>query len=171
MSEQLLNDLRRGNEVFSNDPVYGMECRELSKNGQQPRALVLTCSDSRVVPEVIFQQPLGSMLVIRNAGARVTSDVIKDVQFFINEFKTIEVVIIMGHTQCGYYSHNVEHGIDIESVWLECLRTKLKKEQDIIDHVALKKVGDAAQIISEFIPHHITVRGAFYHMDTGVVEL
>lgn len=98
--EKLLN----GNVNFVNcTPNAANKCvnalKELAFH-QEPYAVVLTCSDSRVVPEIIFDCGIGELFVIRVAGAAAEPSVIESVEYAV---KTLEVplVIILGHDDCG----------------------------------------------------------------------
>lgn len=165
-----IQQLLRGNGAFSKDRELTVQRHQLSEEGQKPKAIIITCSDSRVIPEQIFAQDVGTFLTIENAGARVTNEVLRDVKFFVNEFESVFMVILMGHSQCGYYSHAVTHGVDIDPIILESFRKSFKTEQEIIDHVAKMAVVEGASKISEVVPNHIEVRGAFYNIKSGTVD-
>jgi carbonic anhydrase len=68
--------------------------------GQHPFAVILTCSDSRVPPEVIFDQGIGDLFVIRNAGNIVDDVVIGSIEYAVEHLHT-PLVIVLGHQQCG----------------------------------------------------------------------
>ena len=68
--------------------------------GQKPHAIVLSCSDSRVPPEIVFDQALGEIFVVRVAGESLDSSVIASIEYAVENFGT-HLLIVMGHTQCG----------------------------------------------------------------------
>ncbi|AFL83431.1 carbonic anhydrase [Belliella baltica DSM 15883] len=110
--ENLLNVLLEGNERFSEDhPIHPDQTldrlRDLSQ-GQHPVAAVVSCSDSRVPPELIFDQGLGDLFVIRNAGNIVADYEIGSVEYAIEHLE-VPLVIILGHTKCGAIGAFVEH--------------------------------------------------------------
>ncbi|KAK4528013.1 hypothetical protein GAYE_SCF47G5947 [Galdieria yellowstonensis] len=73
----------------------------LAQDGQKPIATIVACCDSRVIPEVIFQQGFGKLFTIRTAGSSVTSPtVLGSIEFGVTKFST-PLLIVMGHTQCG----------------------------------------------------------------------
>jgi len=74
--------------------------RERLTAGQQPFATILGCSDSRVPPEILFDQGFGDLFVIRVAGNVVDADVTGSVEYGVDHLKT-QVVIVMGHEGCG----------------------------------------------------------------------
>lgn len=70
------------------------------QNGQHPFAVVLTCSDSRVSPEILFDQGLGDLFVIRNAGNLVSDIDMGSVEYAVEHLKT-KLVVVLGHSECG----------------------------------------------------------------------
>lgn len=68
--------------------------------GQWPFAIVLTCADSRVTPELIFDQGIGDIFVSRVAGNVATSEIIGSIQYAVQYMKT-ELVVVLGHESCG----------------------------------------------------------------------
>lgn len=110
--ENLLEVLLQGNERFSEDhPIHPDQTldrlRDLSV-GQHPVAAIVSCSDSRVPPELIFDQGLGDLFVIRNAGNIVADYEIGSVEYAIEHLE-VPLVIILGHTKCGAIGAFVEH--------------------------------------------------------------
>lgn len=75
--------------------------QSLAQGGQKPIATIVTCCDSRVIPEVIFQQGFGKLFTVRTAGSLVSSQtVLGSIQFGVETFAT-PLLIVMGHTECG----------------------------------------------------------------------
>ena len=104
---EALQRLQAGNERFvQTDP--GMAASQLSSPerraallaGQEPFAIVLGCSDSRAPAELIFDQGLGDLFVIRVAGNVIAPSLVGSVEFAAEHFGT-RLVVVMGHTQCG----------------------------------------------------------------------
>ncbi len=93
-----------GNERFLSGkllhPHIGQQWRERLTAGQQPFATILGCSDSRVTPEILFDQGFGDLFVIRVAGNVVDTDITGSVEYGADHLKT-QVVIVMGHEGCG----------------------------------------------------------------------
>ena len=104
-ADEALRQLREGNRRF----VAGDEGRrprstatlraELAR-GQSPFAIVLGCSDSRVPAEIVFDQGLGDLFVIRVAGNVVAPSLVGSVEFAASRFGT-RLVVVLGHSQCG----------------------------------------------------------------------
>jgi carbonic anhydrase len=100
-----LERLRAGNERFvagtrSHATVERRSHREELANGQEPFAIILGCSDSRVPAEIVFDQGLGDLFVIRVAGNIVAPSQIGSVEFAAGKFRT-HLVVVLGHSRCG----------------------------------------------------------------------
>jgi carbonic anhydrase len=104
--------LREGNRRFvaevrnRNGIASGARRRELV-DGQEPFAIILGCSDSRVPAEIVFDQGLGDLFVIRVAGNIVAPSQIGSVEFAAAQFDT-RLVVVLGHNQCGAIEATVE---------------------------------------------------------------
>ena len=94
IEERLIN----GNIKFRNG-VDKNKINELVK-GQHPYALVITCSDSRVIPEEIFSCSLGELFVIRTAGNVINEGELASIEYGI-EHLHVQAVVVLGHTMCG----------------------------------------------------------------------
>lgn len=96
--------LKEGNARYVADlasrPNATPRRRQETGSGQWPFAVVLTCADSRVAPELIFDQGIGDIFVIRVAGNVATSEIIGSIQYAVQYIKT-ELVVVLGHESCG----------------------------------------------------------------------
>ena len=102
---QALRQLREGNQRFaSNQAVEQMVSSSTRRaelvDGQEPFAIILGCSDSRVPAELVFDQGFGHLFVIRVAGNIVAPSQVGSVEFAASRFGT-RLVVVMGHSQCG----------------------------------------------------------------------
>lgn len=100
---EALRRLRDGNARFAADmseAVSSHDRRAELASGQQPFAIILGCSDSRVPAELVFDQGLGDLFVIRVAGNIVAPSLVGSVEFAAGQFGT-RLVVVLGHTQCG----------------------------------------------------------------------
>ena len=100
-----LERLQEGNRRFASgtgrvDGLSGLARRAELVAGQQPFAIVLGCSDSRVPAEIVFDQGLGDLFVIRVAGNVVAPSQIGSVEFAAERFGT-RLVLVLGHSRCG----------------------------------------------------------------------
>jgi len=104
-AQQALQQLRNGNRRFvSDDSSHSKLTQRASRDemvaGQAPFAIVLGCSDSRVPTEIIFDQGLGDLFVIRVAGNIVEPSQLGSVEFAAERFGT-QLVVVLGHSQCS----------------------------------------------------------------------
>jgi carbonic anhydrase len=104
-AHEALERLREGNRRFvsgvrSGDTLTHQARRSELAAGQEPFAIILGCSDSRVPAEIVFEQGLGDLFVIRVAGNIVASSQVGSVEFAAARFST-RLVVVLGHSQCG----------------------------------------------------------------------
>jgi carbonic anhydrase len=104
-ASEALERLREGNRRFVSDlaKADGLSSRSRRAElvtGQRPFAIILGCSDSRVPAEIVFDQGLGDLFVIRVAGNIVAPSQIGSVEFAAERFGT-RLVVVLGHSQCG----------------------------------------------------------------------
>ncbi len=106
-SGDALKLLKDGNARFSagtaSHPNASRERIAQTSGSQAPFAVVLTCSDSRVAPEVIFDRGIGDLFVVRDAGNVVDPLVIGSIEYGVGHLKA-PLVVVMGHTNCGAVS-------------------------------------------------------------------
>ncbi|WP_194977113.1 carbonic anhydrase [Aquiflexum lacus] len=193
--EQLLDFLMEGNERFADDhPIHPDQTlerlRELNR-GQHPVAAIVSCSDSRVPPELIFDQGLGDLFVIRNAGNIVGDYEIGSLEYAI-EYLEVPIVIILGHTNCGAIGAFVDHDHDHSHVYADYVQ----KIIDFIDAEEEEKslsrdmpnffekaveanVLHGIHALKNSLPHvdsliiekKLRIVGAIYDMETGKVRV
>jgi carbonic anhydrase len=103
--------LEEGNARFrdgkSEHPDQSTDRRGELTDGQSPFAVVIACSDSRVIPETLFDQGLGDLFVIRTAGQVLDDVALGSIQYAV-EHLGVELVIMLGHTSCGAVTAAVE---------------------------------------------------------------
>jgi carbonic anhydrase len=193
-----LSRLREGNRRFINGdvtqqaPISHARRSELV-NGQQPFAIILGCSDSRVPAEIVFDQGLGDLFVIRIAGNIVAPSQIGSVEFAAERFGT-PLVVVLGHSSCGAITATLEvittpgssasrnlHSI-VERVRPSVeplLATELRHNHDaLVQHAVRANVRASANQLrhgSNILEQRIQagkllVVGAEYSLETGEVE-
>ena len=109
---EALARLREGNQrfvtgAFNGDAAPNRARRQALAAGQEPFAIILGCSDSRVPAELVFDQGLGDLFVIRVAGNIVASSQVDSVEFAAERFAT-RLVMVLGHSQCGAVTATLE---------------------------------------------------------------
>jgi carbonic anhydrase len=99
-----LEQLTTGNERFLNEtsvhPHQNKKSVLANQDGQKPFAVVVTCSDSRVSPEILFDQGIGDLFVIRNAGNLISDLDMGSIEYAVEHLDT-KLVVVLGHTECG----------------------------------------------------------------------
>lgn len=102
--QNILNELLEGNKRFVNEKSefkgLGKERRLEGLNGQSPKAIIIGCADSRVPPELIFDQGLGDLFVLRVAGNIVDDAIIGSIEYAVANLQT-PLIMILSHTKCG----------------------------------------------------------------------
>ena len=116
-SQIALDRLAKGNERFVSGelrhPHSANEWRKRLIGGQAPFATILGCSDSRVPPELLFDQGFGDLFVIRVAGNVIDTDVIGSIEYGVDHLKT-KLVVVMGHEGCGAVTAALQADSDLE---------------------------------------------------------
>lgn len=135
-----LKKLLAGNRNFVNGTptLKNMSLDTLKKYAfhQEPYACVLTCSDSRVTPEIIFDCGIGEIFVIRVAGMTTGPNVIESIEYAVKKLK-VPLLILLGHDDCGVMKYAKEHYPepvkDFSSI-VKCVYPVLDKKEDITCH-------------------------------------
>ena len=195
---EALARLRDGNRRFasglgSSDGVSLRTRRAELVAGQQPFAIVLGCSDSRVPAEIVFDQGLGDLFVIRVAGNIVAESQVGSVEFAAERFGT-RLVVVLGHSQCGAVlatleelqqatenqSRNLRSIVDRIRPSVEALlATALRNDPDALMREAVRAnirasaahLRHGSEVLEQLIRSNgLLVVGAEYSLETGVVE-
>jgi carbonic anhydrase len=99
-----IEKLTEGNKRFLDDksihPHQGKQSVLANQDGQNPFAVIITCSDSRVSPEIVFDQGIGDLFVIRNAGNLISDIDMGSIEYAI-EHLDARLIVVLGHTECG----------------------------------------------------------------------
>jgi len=102
--DQALETLKEGNRSFKTDSpvraVQGRERRLEIARGQTPFATLVSCSDSRVPPELLFGRGLGELFIVRNAGNTVDTAALGSIEYGVAQLG-VPLVVVMGHERCG----------------------------------------------------------------------
>jgi carbonic anhydrase len=195
---EALERLKEGNRRFvsgggTNDRQASRTRRTELAMGQEPFAIVLGCSDSRVPAEIVFDQGLGDLFVIRVAGNIVASSQVGSVEFAAERFGT-PLVVVLGHSQCGAVlatleqltrpredqSRNLRSIVDRVRPSVEpLLATELRHDRDEMVRQAVRAnvrvsashLRHGSDVLEQLIQRNrLHVVGAEYALETGVVE-
>ncbi|MBS1828723.1 MAG: carbonic anhydrase [Acidobacteria bacterium] len=191
--DDILQELKQGNKRFvsgrSMHPRMSLaRLRETSSGGQHPFACILSCADSRVPPETVFDQGVGDLFTVRVAGNVANNDEIASLDYAI-EHLNVPVVVVMGHTACGAVTAVVnEDRVPtsiaqlVKHIGEAVLRTRRYnpslKGKDLVEESVRVNVWESVEDMlrgSEMIAARVRtgmlrVAGAVYHIDTGEVE-
>ena len=176
-SQQALDQLKAGNTRFVLGALTPKDdyslLREKLSAGQHPFAVVLCCSDSRVAPEIIFDQKLGDLFVIRNAGNVIDKHVLGSIEYAVEHLGT-SLVVVMGHSCCGAVTATRlgEALPDNIMAIARRIRPSINTSQGIDDN-ARRHASRMARIIAHnpIVEHtKASVVAAFYDIRNGVVE-
>jgi carbonic anhydrase len=103
-ADEIIQRLKDGNERFVADKLDGKLQDSSRRNsltgGQEPYAIIVSCADSRVVPELAFDTGLGELFVLRVAGNVANTSTIASIEYAVAHLKT-PVIVVMGHESCG----------------------------------------------------------------------
>ena len=176
-AQQALDQLKEGNARFVSGALTPKNdyaaLREKLCAGQHPFAVVLCCSDSRVAPEIIFDQKLGDLFVIRNAGNIVDEEVLGSIEYAVEHLGS-PLVVVMGHASCGAVTATYQGG-DLPG-HIADLAKRIKPSIETgccIDDNSRRHAQRMAQLIEEDeIVHHVGAKvvAAFYDLQSGKVE-
>ena len=182
--DEALHRLVNGNKRFVQDAeacaAGFIDRRAEVAKGQKPWAIVLTCSDSRVVPELIFGGvTLGEMFVARNAGNVVDTDVLGTIEYG-TEHLHVPLVVVMAHKRCGAVAAACDaalKGTKFEGIAEIAVKDKDRRE-GFPERIARNHAIRGAKRIlleSEIVGHlaqagRVKVVPAYYDLDSGEVE-
>jgi carbonic anhydrase len=197
-AREALQRLQEGNRRFASNgrgPAAFLDQARRAElaTGQQPFAIILGCSDSRVPAEMVFDQGLGDLFVIRVAGNIVAPSQVGSVEFAAARFNT-RLVVVLGHSQCGVIlatleelrrptasqSANLRAIVDrVRPSVQGLLGTDLRQDEDTLVRHAVRAnirasvdhLRHGSQVIEQLIQEEgLLVLGAEYALETGVVE-
>ena len=176
-SQKALDLLKTGNARFVSGELSPKDdysaLREQLGAGQHPFAVVLCCSDSRVAPEIIFDQKLGDLFVIRNAGNVVDEDVFGSIEYAVEHLGS-PLVVVLGHSSCGAVTATCQGGEPSGHIAaiVRRIRQSVGEAGSIDDHARRHAQRMAGLIEENPIVRHekAEVVPAFYDIRSGVVE-
>lgn len=194
-AREALDRLREGNHRFVLEAGGADQNSETRRRalaaGQEPFAIILGCSDSRVPAEIVFDQGLGDLFVIRVAGNIVAPSQVGSVEFAAARFGT-RLVVVLGHSNCGAITATLEElgrpsgdqsrnlrsivdrvrpsvegllaaGLEYDALVRQSVRANIRASADHLRH--------GSEVLEHLILHDgLLVVGAEYSLETGVVE-
>lgn len=179
-ADEAVEKLKLGNEKYlqsmtSSGDISPEARRETCENGQKPYAVIVTCSDSRVIPESIFSAGIGELFVIRVAGNVMDDHQLGSIEYAV-EHLGIRLVAVLGHDHCGAVDAAINHDPEgyIKFITDE-IKLAIGDEQDDYKACCLNVKRSVAVIESSFEIHReqqhgLKVIGALYRLADGRVE-
>jgi carbonic anhydrase len=189
--QEVLEILKEGNQRFLNQAPKSRNLLEqvnTTSTGQFPLAVVISCIDSRVPTEMVFDQGIGDIFCVRVAGNVINQDVLGSVEFAC-KVAGVKLIVVMGHTSCGAVKGACN---DVELGNLTGLLNKIKpaisivanrgvaaNDAGFVDEVALENVQvsldtilNDSPVLKEMVDNHeVKCAKGMYSVQTGEVEL
>lgn len=181
---QVLQRLKEGNKRFIEDSKDGM-LQDSSRRveltaGQTPFAVVLSCADSRVVPEFAFDTGLGELFVIRVAGNVANTSTIASIEYAVAHLGT-QVIVVLGHENCGAVTAAVQggdNGANLNHLLAHITPAMVRAQTTEINEV----VKMNAEVVAEDLVRHspiianaigankLKILPAYYHLYSGEIS-
>ena len=170
-----LKCLKDGNKIYltskkSVGDISPEKRLHTSQNGQHPFAVIVSCSDSRVIPESIFSAGIGDLFVIRVAGNVIDNIQLGSIEYAV-EHLGCKLVVVLGHTECGAVCAALEQNNGYVKYITDEIKHAIGDEKDMIKAVTLN-IKQSVNKIREHINNieDLLITGALYHTESGIVD-
>lgn len=182
--KDIITRLKEGNQRFANDALKNelvdKERRIELTSGQEPHTIVLSCADSRVVPEHAFDAGLGELFVLRVAGNVANTSTIASIEYAVAHCGS-KVIVVMGHQACGAVTAAIAGGDNgdnlnhllahinpaIDAAEAKDVTTVVKKNAELTAielKTKSKIIGDAV------VSGSVKIVAAYYNLESGKVD-
>lgn len=187
-SEKALQKLKDGNARFSElklkHPDSNKKRRLEMIKGQHPFVVILSCSDSRVPPELIFDQGLGDIFEIRNAGNVLDEHVIGSIEYAVMHCG-VKLIVIMGHQDCGAVAATLsgksetDYIKSLENSILpaidDCKKNGLEiNSENVVKAHVMQSINELfskdTALVNYMKENNVKLIPAYYHLDSGIVD-
>ena len=166
-------DIKQRNKEFLNRIEVDNALRNIRDSlvdSQHPETLVITCSDSRVIPEYIFSSTLGELFVIRTAGNVINEGELASIEYAIEHLQ-VKHIIVLGHTQCGAIHASIRNE---SGRYLDPILKRIKHNiGDISNEIEASRENankEALYIKSKFPRYQGNVESLIYNIKTSEVD-
>jgi carbonic anhydrase len=185
-NESPLEQLVSGNKRFLDEktihPHQNKQTVLANQEAQHPFAVILTCSDSRVSPEILFDQGIGDLFVIRNAGNLISNIDMGSIEYAV-EHLDAKLIVVLGHTECGAikayvgdkdskYKEHLSHIDDIVATIANENEEKEVSKDDNLNAFVLANIQHSLKMIQEnpiVKEKHVKVVPMQYDIHTGKI--
>ena len=179
-AEEAIKRLKEGNAQYVSTDTFEADIsstllEHFANNGQKPYAIVVGCSDSRVIPERIFHAAMGDLFTIRVAGNVIDDHQLGSIEYAAGHLGT-NLIVVLGHTQCGAVTAAIKHD---PSGFIKYITDEIKQaigdEQDDYK-AAVLNVKQSVSIIESSLEiqkdeeQGLRVIGAIYRIEDGIIE-
>lgn len=188
-TKETIEELKSGNQRFVKGnlthPSQSPHRRRELASGQSPKACILSCADSRVPPEIIFDQGLGDLFVLRVAGNVVNDMILGSLEYAVEHLKAA-LIVVLGHQKCGAVSATVSLAGKAAPGHIGSLTAAIQPAVDKVTNASgdiveasireniksmCVKVECAKGLLADAAQKGtIQIAGAYYHLDSGEVE-
>jgi carbonic anhydrase len=175
--QSALQFLKDGNQRYAINQTIVRDTnandRAVLKSGQHPFAVIVTCADSRVSPEIYFDQKLGDIFVIRNAGNITDETALGSIEYAV-EHLHVPLVVVVGHSACGAVTgafNGGEFPKNLNTI-INAISASIKNSADLDNAIRANVNGAVRQVKDNEVVHETKamVMGAYYNIETGEVS-
>lgn len=169
-----LQRLKEGNKIYINSDkntgdISPEKRLDTYKNGQKPYAVIVSCADSRVIPEGIFSAGIGDLFVIRVAGNVVGDYQLGSIEYAV-EHLGCRLVVVLGHTGCGAVGGALQEHSGYLKFITDEIRRAIGTETDSEKASILNLKHSVSKIKERISAEGLLITGALYHTDSGIVD-
>lgn len=186
--EEALAELIAGNDRYMNErcinPHRDMERMQETAPHQAPFAAVVGCSDSRVPVELLFDQGIGDIFVIRTAGNNVNSEMVMGSVDYAIEHLGVKVLLVLGHGSCGGVTSAISEGGHKHGNIGHLLETIREDVSDFVGkidsldeailhhtHVQVERIMGYKHVTEKVEKGELIIKGAYYDVESGKVRM
>lgn len=189
-AHEALAKLLAGNKRYSDDktisPNRTAQHRMNTLDSQTPFAVIVSCADSRVPPEVVFDTGINDLFVTRVAGNSLTDHITASVEYAV-KYLDVPLVMVLGHEDCGMFKTALENnGKDMPAhmnILLDAIRPAIERAKnqsgDIMENsikanvqIEVEKLRNSQPMLSNYIKENrLKIVGGYYNLKSGVVDI
>lgn len=174
-AEAALKKLKEGNSVYINSKTGTGDVSpairlSTSRDGQKPYAVIVTCSDSRVIPEYIFSAGIGELFVVRVAGNVIDNHQLGSIEYAV-EHLGCKLVVVLGHTQCGAVGAAAKQNGGYVGLICDEIRRAVGQEPDSFK-ASILNIKHSVTKIKTLLKgtDGLQIEGAIYRTESGMVD-
>ena len=182
-AKEALDKIKEGNEQYVQDKEHvgtDKKIRESLITGQDPYAIVLSCADSRVVPESIFDANAGELFVLRVAGNIANTSTIASIEYAVAHLGT-KLIIVLGHESCGAVTAALaggDNGYNLNHLCSHIVPAIAASESSEVNDVVrmnakvtCKDLVSRSEIIANALKNGLEIVPAYYNLSNGKVDI